>query len=425
MRSYEEQWTEEEFEKICQVDSPESPKPKEEVIETKSPTDAGTSMAAVVKTELPAPILLPPPPPTVEPLPLEQSKEITPPSKEITLPSKEITPPSRRGRGRPKRATSDKSPASTVPLASPGPGKVTNLTSGPDSLHGSINVKVGSETVHHTAAGITPSSQPAIILPSVTPGAELTVASPSVSIQVKGQGRKTQSGVEAPRRRGKKQGLVSPVVPGVVDPDPKLNEQTQSKPMNPSGNEAIAMSGSISDIPTAHAPDSLPGSAALKCITGTDQHSGVGIAMNSQSTHPSSVSPVSQSTPPCPSIPMEIKGQSRKTQSGVGAPRRRGRKPATASLAVPNVLAGQNLKPSTNSLDKSGDSEQSKKENNAQEMTNIVQEQACHAPDGVPGQGKESTEPSDDLAQSKQITSPTMQESAARSPGKYYTFKSR
>jgi len=197
--------------------------------------------------------------------------------------------------------------------------------------------------------------------------------------------------------------------------------------MNPSGSEAIAMSGSISDIPTAHTPDCLPGSAALKCITGADQHSGIGIAVNSQSTHPfPSVSPVSESSPPCPSVPMEIKGQSRKTQSGVGAPRRRGRKPATASLAVPNVLAGQNLKPSTNSLDKSGDSEQSKKENNAQEMTNIVQEQACHAPDGVPGQGKESTELSDDLARSKQIiTSPsTMQESASRSPGRYYAFKS-
>jgi hypothetical protein len=408
VRSYEEQWTEEEFEKICQVDSPESPKPKEEVIESTLPTDAGRSMGAVVKTELPAPIPLPPPPPSVEPPPLQQSKE--------------ITPPSRRGRGRPKRATSDKLPASTVPLASPGPAKVTNITSGPDS----INVKVSSDTMHHTGAGIASSSQPAIILPSVTPGSELTVASPSVSIEVKGQGRKTQSGVEAPRRRGKKQGLVSHAVPGLVAPDPKLNEQGQSKPMNPSGSEAIAMSGSISDIPTAHTPDSLPGSAALKSITGTDQHSGVGNALNSQSTHPfPSVSPVSQSTPPCPSVPMEIKGQSRKTQSGVGAPRRRGRKPATASLAVPNVLAGQNLKPSTNSLDKSGDSEQSKKENNAQQMTNIVQEQACHAPDGVPGQGT-TTELSDDLAQSKQITSPsTIQESAARSSGKYYTIKSQ
>ena len=64
MRSYEEQWTEEEFEKMCQAESPESPKVKE-VVEMKCPTNPSSSVvatsnsiAATVNTE---PIDMPPP----------------------------------------------------------------------------------------------------------------------------------------------------------------------------------------------------------------------------------------------------------------------------------------------------------------------------------------------------------------------------
>lgn len=294
----------------------------------------------------------------------------------------------------------------------------TNTTSGSDSLTSPINVKSVSGTLHQIGVGIAPSSQPATILPSVTSGSESTFASPSVPIKAKGPGRKTKSEVEAPRRRGKKQGVESPAVPGgLVGPDLKLNEQSQNKPVNPSGSQAITTSGSVSDIPTAHTPDSLPGSAALKCTTVTDQHSGIGIALNPQPTPPiPSASLVSQSTPPCASVPMPTKGQTRKTQSG--APRRRGRKQATVSLAAPDMLAGQDLKPNMNSQDNSGDLEQGRKENDALEMTNVVQEQVCHAPNGVPGQGKKSNDQSDNLAQGQQtINSSTTQESAATSPG--------
>ena len=298
----------------------------------------------------------------------------------------------------------------------------TNTTSGSDSLTSPINVKSVSGTLHQIGVGIAPSSQPATILPSVTSGSESTFASPSVPIKAKGPGRKTKSEVEAPRRRGKKQGVESPAVPGgLVGPDLKLNEQSQNKPVNPSGSQAITTSGSVSDIPTAHTPDSLPGSAALKCTTVTDQHSGIGIALNPQPTPPiPSASLVSQSTPPCASVPMPTKGQTRKTQSG--APRRRGRKQATVSLAAPDMLAGQDLKPNMHSQDNSGDLEQSRKENDALEMTNVVQEQVCHAPNGVPGQGKKSNDQSDNLAQGQQtINSSTTQESAATSPGNFNT----
>lgn len=319
-----------------------------------------------------------------------------------------------------------------MPLAPSGPGKAdmglqkgtvsTNTTSGPDSLPSPINVKSVSGTSPQMGVGIAPSSQPATILPSVTSGSESTFASPSVPIKAKGQGRKTKSEVEAPRRRGKKQGVESPAVPGgLVGPDLKLNEQSQNKPTNPSGSQAIAMSGSVSDIPIAHTPDSLPGSAALKCTTVTDQHSGIGIALNPEPTPPiPSASLVSQSTPPCASVPMPAKGQTRKTQGG--APRRRGRKQATVSLAAPDMLAGQDLKPKMHSQDNSGDLGQSRKENDTLEMTNAAREQVCHAPTGVPSQGKKSNEQSDHLAQGQQtIYSSTTQESAARSPGNFNT----
>ncbi|KAF5452399.1 hypothetical protein F2P56_027401 [Juglans regia] len=408
VRSYEEQWTEEEFEKICKVDSPESPKPNEEGMQTKFAIDSSRSVGAVISFEPHAPTPLPPlpppppPPPSGDPPILQQSKEVTQPSK--------------RGRGRPKRATLDKSPVAMVPLAPPGPVEMTNTISGSDLLPGSTIGEGTSGTMHHIGVGITPSSQPATVLPPVTPGSEPTVASPSVSIQVKGQGRKTQSGVETPRRRGKKPGLVAPAMPdGLVGPDPRLNEQSQIQTLNPSGSQAIAMSGNISD----HTSDSLPGSAALTCSAGTDQHSDVGIALNSQAIPPlPSASLVSQSTPPCPSVPMQIRAQSQKTPSGVGVPRRRGRKPAMVSPAVSGVLAGQDSKPNAHSQDKSGYSELIKKENNAQETTTVVQEHTCHPPDGVSGQDKKLSEQLDNFAQAKQITgSSTMQENTARLPG--------
>ena len=65
---------------------------------------------------------------------------------------------------------------------------------------------------------------PAIPLPS-----QSAATSVSVPIQAKGHGKKTQSGRELSRRRGKKQVVMSPPVPdGPVGPDAKANMLTNS-----------------------------------------------------------------------------------------------------------------------------------------------------------------------------------------------------
>lgn len=165
VRSYEEQWTEEEFEKLCQADSPESPKPEPETNDVNLVADtngtcitAASSINAPTKTEIKnervalvsppmhslplppsvtchppasvAPLLAPsvviqatPPlsaaaPPLVAPLPPPPQTALTSfPQPSVTLPAPpssmgpllpsagERPQPSKRGRGRPKRGT--------------------------------------------------------------------------------------------------------------------------------------------------------------------------------------------------------------------------------------------------------------------------------------------------------------------------------
>ncbi|XP_015874475.3 chromatin structure-remodeling complex protein SYD isoform X3 [Ziziphus jujuba] len=430
VRSYEEQWTEEEFEKMCQVDSPESPsKPKEEVKDTNLPTDASRSIVTV-KTEIPAPLSseqshsthqpvtsIPPPPPapTVQPAPIIQpTPTIQPPHLQQ---GKEVTPPAKRGRGRPKRATTDQSPTAVVLTAPSGTDKVdlalqrgttssSDTTSCPNPL--AVNVKGVIGTVHQTGIGVTPSSQPTTP-PSATSGAQVA-AVPSVPVQGRGQGRKIQSSGEAPRRRGKKQGPVSPAVTsGLTGSDLKQNEIQQNKSMNPSVNQATVITATVSSTPLVQCPDSLPGSAASQGTDVIDPHHGEGTGLSSPQTPTlQGVNPVSQSSSPCPSVPMQMKGQGRKTQSGAGGTRRRGKKQALVSPPVPDVSPGQDLKPNVNSQNKSGDLSESQavksKQDVAKEPTNAIQEQVCHAPDSLagPDQDVKSTKQPVGLALAKQ-----------------------
>ncbi|KAK9288088.1 hypothetical protein L1049_016535 [Liquidambar formosana] len=422
VRSYEEQWTEEEFEKMCQADSPDSPKPKEEVVETKLPTDASGSMVAMNNTDptalpLPQPSveLLPPQPsvvplppqpsvvplppqPSVVPLPPQPSVVPLPPQPSVVplppqpsveplpLLSQEVTPPLKRGRGRPKRATPGVSP--TAPLL-PAPGTVKleigsqqgavssiPTAAGPHKLPGSAIVTGVSGTVHHVGVGTAPSTQSTTSFPSVTPGSQSAPPSTSVPMQVKGQSRRTQSGTETPRRRGKKQILVSPAIPdGLAGQDSKSGEQLQNK----SGDSLGSQRGSVSSIPLAPGPDSFPGSTTMKEISGTVQHFGVAIAPISQPTtlFPS-VIPASQANPPCPSVPMQVRGTSQKTQSGVGAPRRRGKKQVPVLPAVPEGLAGLDPTSKEQSHNKSGDSSGSQK-------GTVSSLPTAHAPNSFPG----------------------------------------
>ncbi|CAN6551450.1 unnamed protein product [Malus baccata var. baccata] len=396
VRSYEEQWTEEEFEKLCQAESPDSPtKPKEEVTESNMPKDDSGSVVAVCETELPAPL----PPhilsPSVELSQMQQSKEVTPPAK--------------RGRGRPKRATLNQSPAAMVLTAPSGTNKVdTGLqrgmtsspatNSGPDSTPTSANAQNVGGIVQHTSIVASPNSQPIAPKPSVTPDSQTTTISPSPSTQSRGRGRKAQNGPEVPRRRGRKQAPISPGVGGVSGLDPKQNEASQNISVNPLENQAIGMSGTVSSTSAVQQPESFSGSAPLQGVNGADHQVGDVVALSSQPVLSSpSVAPLSQSSP-SPSVPEQMKGQDRKVQGGVGAPRRRGKKQAPISPAVTDVLVGQDLKPNLQPQDKPGDSSGSKD----------IAMQSKQEADGLAGQDLNLTEESVNLAQAKQITSSTM-----------------
>ncbi|XP_042515442.1 chromatin structure-remodeling complex protein SYD-like isoform X2 [Macadamia integrifolia] len=228
VRSYEDQWTEEEFEKMCQADSPESPKQKEEAFpkqkeetipkrkedtipkqkeesipQQKEETiskgmamDASASKLGIGNTD---------PPPLAPPLSTETSQ----------LPGKELPQPSRRGRGRPKRAEA----ASTD--TSPSAGVVPAPSDAAEKLDMGSQRKISSSPTAPPSTGNFPDSVAVKDLGGTTlqefsigtaPGSLITTPVPSVHMQVKGQSRKVQSGSEAPRRRAKKQSLESPAV---------------------------------------------------------------------------------------------------------------------------------------------------------------------------------------------------------------------
>ncbi|KAK3204717.1 hypothetical protein Dsin_018763, partial [Dipteronia sinensis] len=400
VRSYEEQWTEEEFEKLCQADSPDSPKSKDEGTEKSLPTVASGSIVAVDRKELPP--LTPPPPPPCPPSPPPPPPP-PPPSLDPPKPqqSKEITPPSKRGRGRPRRA--DKSPVAMFLPAPFGTDKPdTGLQKEPmtsqsttsvyDSLAGSTTGSGVSGSVQHLGVGIAPISQPSAPSLSATPASQSAPACSSIAMQSKGRGRKIQSGVQPPRRRGKKHDSVSPAAPEVLlgpGSDPKTIEQPQSESMNPTGSQVIA--------------------------TGT--------ALNSEpTTHLTSVLPTPQPSPSCPVVPAQNKGPSRKTQSGGVTPRRRGKRQASLSPMVADVSAGQHLRSNLQSenisrdlLGSKADSMKSKLEVIvSEEFTNAVQVQPCSitAPAGVAGPNQKSVQQSDVFQPQQPTITSAMHDSA-------------
>lgn len=467
MRSYEEQWTEEEFEKMCQADSPESPKLKEEVIEKNSPVVASGSIIVAAKPEPPAPVPIVSPQPSLE-QPIQQSKE--------------VTPPSRRGRGRPKRATAELSQSAVVNPAPPGAirpdiasqcGTVSSFptASASYSLPSSANVNAVTGTIHQFGVWIAPSSQSTPSLSPVPPGVQSAptaspapTPAPSLVMQVKGQARKTRGGAEAPRRRGKKQAVVPPTVPVPLAPsgDGKTdmisqmetvssfptascpdsvsgstatkgisNEQgliSTAVPVLPSFSEIGKMdSGSevqpISSNPMVPGPDSFPATYVVTGVMGTMEHFSSGIAPSSQ-PNPSFTSDA-QSIPPSVSAPQQLKGRGRKPQSGAEAPRRRGRKPGPVAPVAADGLSGQVPKlieqPESKVQVSSGRKfigTRRKRENEATQVMNVVQVQASEISisDSLSHLDSKPTRHSDNSAQNKdQKGLSTSSESAAKS----------
>lgn len=386
---------------MCQAESPDSPeKAKEEVTESNLLKDESGSVVAVCKTELPAP-----PPPDLPP------PDLPPPSVELPQQSKEVTPPAKRGRGRPKRATLDQSPTAVVLTAPAGTVKVDTglergilsscvINSAPDSIPDSVDIEGTGGISGQIDIVASPSSHPTApnLSVTVTPPSQMTTISPSAPTQVRGKGRKTKCGLEAPRRRGKKQGPVSP------GSDPKQVELSQKTSVNPLENEAIGTSGTVSTI------SAVPTSCALKGAEGTEHQSGVVMVLSSQSTLlVPSVAPLSQPSP-SPTVPVKMKAQNRKAQSGVGAPRRRGKKQVPASPAVTDVLVGHDSTPNMLPPDKSGDSLGSKD----------IDIRGKQEADGLAGEDLNSTEHLVKLAQAKLTTSSsTMDDTSMRSLGKY------
>ncbi|XP_024039562.1 chromatin structure-remodeling complex protein SYD isoform X2 [Citrus clementina] len=418
VRSYEEQWTEEEFEKMCQAESSDSPKLKEEGLEKSLPTVVSSSAPAVYSTEPPAP-LPPPPPPSLDPPQLQQSKEVTPPSK--------------RGRGRPRRA--DKSP---VPVVLPAPSGTVKVekdamtgqsTSASASLPGSTTLSGVSGSAQHVMVGIAPSSQPTTAFVPVAPGSQSASTCPSTPMQPKGRGRRIQSGEQVPRRRGKKIGLVLPAASDDIPspcPDPKTNEQPQSESLNPSGGESTATDGNVSSIPTAPVPDSVSPSA-VKGQSGTIDPSSAVAALNSElNTNLATAPPVPQPSPQFSSVAMQTKGQSRKTQSGGVTPRRRGKRQALGSPPISDVSAGPESKSNLQSENNSGGLRLSKsvsvgkQEALSQELSNKIQVQPCGVATSadVAGPDQKPAEQSVRVVQSNQpINLPATHDSSSQPSG--------
>ncbi|XP_022760477.1 chromatin structure-remodeling complex protein SYD-like isoform X2 [Durio zibethinus] len=412
VRSYEEQWTEEEFEKICQVDSPESPKLKEEAIEGNLPKVASMGTISGIEpnpppspSPSPSPSPLPPPPPQPPQLPQPLLVE---PAHQPQQQNKDATPPSKRGRGRPRRATADKSPSTPVLSAPSGASKVNvRLQKGADS-----SSSASPALDLHNRTRVSPNLQPNTPSVSATP----VQSSPpgfSPPVQSKGQGQRAQTGGQAPRRRGKKQEpAFNPTVDGLAGPAPEPSEQCQIKSINPPDNQAVAISGTVpgvSSVPMAECTKPLPISSGVDCTSGTNHPADAVVSLNSHSIPTSLGAAIAQSAP-CATVPVQVKDQGRKAQSGVGTPRRRGRKQVQISGTALDVSAGEHSKLNPQAQDKSADVSPNKviamrgnQENEAINPTKVTQEhaQGTNAPAVVTGQDKHSTE-HNNLSQSKQ-----------------------
>ncbi|KAG1334177.1 chromatin structure-remodeling complex protein SYD-like [Cocos nucifera] len=180
VRSYEDQWTEEEFEKLCQVDLPESPQPAEVPKDPSLTNDSGGLKVSAGE---------------VHP---SSSKNLSATSKESLQPCKETPPPAKRGRGRPKRAATGVTPSPAAPPS--------NIISKQETGAQREGLSASS-----TVAGVGPVSTEETTgnaRHEIGVGTTAFLPSPGPQMLVQAKRRKTQTG-ETPRGRGRKQKPVS------------------------------------------------------------------------------------------------------------------------------------------------------------------------------------------------------------------------
>nr|CAD1826728.1 unnamed protein product [Ananas comosus var. bracteatus] len=242
VRSYEDQWTEEEFEKLCQADSPESPPRNAEVPKDVSTTkDQGGS-------KMSNPELISPPLKDQTAISKELkdqaaiSKELKDQaaiSKELKdqaaiskepLPVQKETPPVKRGRGRPKRTVTN------VPPPPPAAAPVSKQEMGPQSDNPSVSSTVSPAKNSTNVIEVSGRVQGELVA-EPTAFAPLPVS----TTPVQAKGRNAQTG-EKPRGRGRKPksmtaaaiSQVTMVPVATVGAEPASNRSTIGAPTIPS-----------------------------------------------------------------------------------------------------------------------------------------------------------------------------------------------
>lgn len=407
------------------------------------------------------------------------------PIMQITQSSKEMKP--KRGRGRPKRAATQISPNVVVPSLSEAGnvnmGSQTGTVSksfveaGLDHVPGSTAVGNGSGTILQSG-GIDTShalSTPACASPSSQP----TLVPCPIPVPDKRRGRKGQSGGETPLRRGRKPtaGSTTPVLspsPGtdnlsvVSQGDIVSNLGAASVPAGPPVKDVDRETSSVSPVPVLLPPKNIkpqdvqvssscilsnPSVPTGSIVKADEIHAGtsnpeqnvplyplppesqaaiVGTDTTSQQNPQlSSVTLVPQSVSPSQVVPKQVKGRGSKAQSEGETPRRRGRKPSTASTAVPGESGGQELtsteppqKKSRVSSGKTAVASRRKQQNETQDLVNVILAEASeiHTSDIVVGPGlPDTTDRPCRSVENNQATSSTIAaELAARSPSKEF-----
>nr|CAB3467703.1 unnamed protein product [Digitaria exilis] len=271
VRSYEDQWTEEEFEKLCQVDSPESPQPGGML------KDLGVPKG--IKPEIP----------------VESSKESEQMGKE-TSPTVGNSPQAKRRRGRPKRSDiflspttaptdavkpetgttqdgSSATPATIIHSESDTPATPIHSATSDVNLHSISPADINKQEFGTESK---PSSSVSVLEGSVakeisTPLENAqNVAAPAASHQP-ARGRKAQAG-ETPRRRGRKpKSLTSPgaddvslsptVLVGSGVADTSRGSSYAQVNMPPSQGSAMSVAGIQKDLDAVKLETLLPDSA--------------------------------------------------------------------------------------------------------------------------------------------------------------------
>ncbi|CAN1854025.1 Chromatin structure-remodeling complex protein SYD [Linum perenne] len=310
VRSYEEQWTEEEFEKMCQADASDPTKPMEELVEKNLEKDDSVSVSGIGHSE---PNATSTALQFVEHVPQQQSNEVTPPSK--------------RGRGRPRRV--DKTPPIVAVVSPAGTAKddtglhkevdASSLRAlAFDSSPAPNLITVGS--VAPVSDAVTPTTNQPTYGVTSEQSSQSSLVSTSLPMAPRGRGYQSQRG-HAPRGRGKKLGFVSTTPESITTPSTIIGEESENMSINPLTNVGGVNVPGYPHITTVAAHVESSSTALPQTVSGTATDT------------PPSVTAAPPSSFPVASTP--IKGPSPKTQSEARVPRRRGRK---SSLKVPSEV---------------------------------------------------------------------------------------